>query len=168
MNGKWTPSSWTSASTKENTLSGKQMVQTSSSEREGNVFFKATVLFSFVLFPAGIQKMSSQLLRSARDFFHFWTFHSRLIYNVHSLQIVTEQETCLTKHNGSTRPLLTLSGASACLLWGVNSHPEKKKTTEKGEVTDSKGESKLSPIAVLRSTSSLALCPGLYVPGLGS
>lgn len=32
------------------------MVQTSSSEREGNVFFKATVWYGLVWFPAGIQK----------------------------------------------------------------------------------------------------------------
>lgn len=56
MSGNWTSPSWSSASTKENIVSGKQMAQTSSSEREGNVFLKATVLFSFVLFPAGIQK----------------------------------------------------------------------------------------------------------------
>lgn len=55
--------------------------------------------------------MSSQLLRCVRGFFHSQTFHGLLIYNVCSLQIVTEQETCLTKHNGGTRPLLTLLGS---------------------------------------------------------
>lgn len=71
--------------------------------------------------------MSSQLLRSAKDFFHSRTFHGLLIYNVCSLQIVTEQETCLTKHNGGTRPLLTLLGNIGLPAVGVNSHPEKKK-----------------------------------------
>lgn len=48
-----------------------------------------------------------------------------------SLQIVTEQEICLTKHNGGTRALLTLLGSISLPAMGVKSHPEREKITEK-------------------------------------
>lgn len=75
--------------------------------------------------------MGSQPLRSSRDFFHSRTFQRLLIYSVCSLQIATEQETCLTKHNGGTRTLLTLLGSISLPAMGVKSHPEREKITEK-------------------------------------
>lgn len=59
-----------------------------------------------------------------------------------SLQIVTEQETCLTKHNGGTGPLLTLLGEHQLACRGVNSHPEKKNVKE--GVAETTGENKVS------------------------
>lgn len=107
--------------------------------------------------------MSSRLLRSARGFFHSRTFHGLLIYNVCSLQIVTEQETCLTKHNGGTRPLLTLLGSGGLPAAGCEQSSRTKENNTKEGVTDSKGESKLSSVAVLRTTSSLGLSGCCFV-----
>lgn len=125
-NGDWTPSSWNSAST-ENILSGKQMAQTSSLEREGNVFFKTTVLFSFVLFPAGIQKwaLSSSGLQEifsipklSIGFWFIMCVLCRLSQNKKRAQLNIMEAPDLCRHYW---------GASACLLWGVSSQPEKKK-----------------------------------------
>lgn len=88
--------------------------------------------------------MNSQLLTSARSFFHSWTFHRLLIYNVCSLQIVTEQESCLAKHNGGTRPLLTLLGSISLPAIGCEQSSRKEENSIKeGWMTDSKGKSEL-------------------------
>lgn len=79
--------------------------------------------------------MSSRLLGSARGFFHSRTFHGLLIYNVCSLQIVTEQETCPTKHNGGTRSLLTSLGSGGLPAAGCeqSSRTKENNTEEAGD-----------------------------------
>lgn len=72
-----------------------------------------------------------------------------------SLQIVTEQETRLTKHNGGTRTLLTLLGSISSPAMGCEQSCRKKENIK--VVRDSKGKSKLSSTALLRTASSSGL-----------
>ena len=80
--------------------------------------------------------MRSQLLTSARSFFHSWTFRRLLIYNVCSVQIVTEQESCLTKHNGGTSPRLTLLGSISLPAMGCEQSSRKEENRKKEGVDD--------------------------------
>lgn len=90
INRDWTPSPWNLASTEENILSGKQMVQHVSQRENEMWFLRSQFCFRGCFVSCRNSQMSSQLLTSARSFFHSWTFHRLLIYTC-SLQIVTEQ-----------------------------------------------------------------------------